>query len=160
MANEEPRPEEEKHDVRRDRRRNRRQPGVLRRHHAADVEPVEREVHPQRPQDAAEDALPPRGDAGRNSEEGNDDAGERRHDLRPGVVEEVGAALGGELRVGAEVAEAVAHRVVLPLAVLDEEVRNGRIRYVIPDGIGHAGVLDDIPAELISRAIEDLRKKC
>ena len=51
MANEEPRPEEEKHDVRRDRRRNRRQPGVLRRHHAADVEPVEREVHPQRPKD-------------------------------------------------------------------------------------------------------------
>ena len=42
----------------------------------------------------------------------------------------------------------------------DKKVRNGRIRYVIPDGIGHAGVLDDIPAELISRAIEDLRKKC
>ena len=42
----------------------------------------------------------------------------------------------------------------------DKKVRNGRIRYVIPDGIGHAGVLDDIPAELVSRAIEDLRKKC
>ena len=39
----------------------------------------------------------------------------------------------------------------------DKKVKAGRLRFVLLDRIGHAVVRDDVPPELVRRAVESLR---
>jgi 3-dehydroquinate synthetase len=39
----------------------------------------------------------------------------------------------------------------------DKKVKSGRVRFVLPDRIGHVVIRDDVPAGIVSRAVESLR---
>jgi 3-dehydroquinate synthase len=46
---------------------------------------------------------------------------------------------------------------VVDAMIFDKKVKGGRIRFVLPDRIGHVVVRDDVPAEIVTRAVESLR---
>ncbi len=46
---------------------------------------------------------------------------------------------------------------ILDLMAFDKKVKSGRIRFVLPDRIGHVIIRDDIPLDLVRKAVEALR---
>jgi 3-dehydroquinate synthase len=46
---------------------------------------------------------------------------------------------------------------VVDSMIFDKKVRGGKVRFVLPDRIGHVVIRDDIPAEAVTRAVESLR---
>ena len=65
---------------------------------------------------------------------------------------------------------AVIHRTGLPVSglklatkdvvdamVFDKKVSGGRVRFVLPDAIGHVVIRDDVPPERVTRAVDSLR---
>jgi 3-dehydroquinate synthase len=51
----------------------------------------------------------------------------------------------------------LATKLVVDAMVFDKKVRGGKVRFVLPDRIGHAVIRDDVPPELVTRAVESLR---
>ena len=47
---------------------------------------------------------------------------------------------------------------VVDAMAFDKKVKSGRIRFVLPEGIGRATIRDDVPAEFVLRALESLRR--
>jgi len=39
----------------------------------------------------------------------------------------------------------------------DKKVRSGKVRFVLPDRIGHVVVRDDVPADVVRASVESLR---
>ena len=114
--------EDEKDDGRKCRGQDGREPRRVCANHAGNGETVEAEEHRERAEDAFEDRLAARGDAGGDGEESDHEAGEGREDFGPRVVLILATRFGGEVLMRADVAEAVADRVVGPVAILHEEV--------------------------------------
>jgi len=48
-------------------------------------------------------------------------------------------------------------RDVVDAMALDKKVASGKIRFILPDRIGHVVIRDDIPVELAAKAVESLR---
>jgi 3-dehydroquinate synthase len=46
---------------------------------------------------------------------------------------------------------------VVNAMAFDKKVESGKLRFVLPDRIGHVVMRDDVPAELIREAVESLR---
>jgi 3-dehydroquinate synthase len=46
---------------------------------------------------------------------------------------------------------------VVGAMIFDKKVRAGKVRFVLPDRIGHVVIRDDVPDELVTRAVESLR---
>lgn len=46
---------------------------------------------------------------------------------------------------------------VVNCMLFDKKVRSGRVRFVLPDRIGHVVIRDDVPADVVRGAIESLR---
>jgi len=46
---------------------------------------------------------------------------------------------------------------VVDAMIFDKKVRGGKVRFILPDRIGHVVIRDDIPPELVARAVESLR---
>ena len=51
----------------------------------------------------------------------------------------------------------LATRDVVDAMFFDKKVRGGKVRFVLPDRIGHVVVRDDLPPDLIARAVDSLR---
>jgi 3-dehydroquinate synthase len=65
-----------------------------------------------------------------------------------GVIEKAGLpARGLRLDAGAVVAA----------MAFDKKAKAGKLRFVLPDRIGHVVVMDDVPVEAVRRAVESLR---
>ena len=41
--------------------------------------------------------------------------------------------------------------------IFDKKVRGGKVRFVLPDRIGHVVIRDDVPVEVVTRAVDSLR---
>jgi len=39
----------------------------------------------------------------------------------------------------------------------DKKVKSGRVRFILPDRIGHVVIRDDVPESLVREAVESLR---
>lgn len=52
---------------------------------------------------------------------------------------------------------ALATRDVVDAMKFDKKVRGGKVRFVLPDRIGHVIIRDDVPPQLVSRAVDSLR---
>ena len=64
------------------------------------------------------------------------------------VIEKAGLpARGMRLDVGA-VVDAMAY---------DKKAKSGRLRFVLPDRIGHVVIRDDVPLDAVRRAVESIR---
>lgn len=50
-------------------------------------------------------------------------------------------------------------RSVVDAMAFDKKVRGGRLRLVLPDGIGRAVVRDDVAAELVMQAVQFITEK-
>ena len=48
-------------------------------------------------------------------------------------------------------------RAVVDAMIFDKKVRAGRVRFILPDRIGHVVIRDDVPADVVTRAVESLR---
>ena len=46
---------------------------------------------------------------------------------------------------------------VVNAMIFDKKVRGGKVRFVLPDRIGHVVIRDDVPPELVARAVDWLR---
>ena len=46
---------------------------------------------------------------------------------------------------------------VVDAMAFDKKVKSGKIRFVLPDRIGHVVIRDDVPVELVGRAVDSLR---
>jgi len=46
---------------------------------------------------------------------------------------------------------------VVEAMIFDKKVKGGRIRFVLPDRIGHVVIRDDVPPEIVTAAVESLR---
>jgi len=46
---------------------------------------------------------------------------------------------------------------VMATMAFDKKVKTGRLRFVLPDRIGHVVIRDDVPAEVVREAVESLR---
>jgi 3-dehydroquinate synthase len=46
---------------------------------------------------------------------------------------------------------------VLNAMAFDKKVKNGKIRFVLPDRIGHVVIRDDVPMELVRDAVASLK---
>lgn len=46
---------------------------------------------------------------------------------------------------------------VVDAMIFDKKVRGGKVRFVLPGRIGHVVIRDDVPAELVARAVDSLR---
>ena len=46
---------------------------------------------------------------------------------------------------------------VVDAMIFDKKVRGGKVRFVLPDRIGHVVIHDDVPPELVTRAVDSLR---
>lgn len=46
---------------------------------------------------------------------------------------------------------------VVDAMIFDKKVRGGKVRFVLPDRIGHVVICDDVPPERVTRAVESLR---
>lgn len=46
---------------------------------------------------------------------------------------------------------------VVDAMIFDKKVRGGKVRFVLPDRIGHVVIRDDVPPEWVTRAVESLR---
>jgi 3-dehydroquinate synthase len=46
---------------------------------------------------------------------------------------------------------------VVDAMIFDKKVKAGRVRFVLPDRIGHVVIRDDVPAEIVTRAVASLR---
>jgi 3-dehydroquinate synthase len=46
---------------------------------------------------------------------------------------------------------------VVDAMIFDKKVRGGKVRFVLPDRIGHVVIRDDVPPDLVTRAVESLR---
>jgi 3-dehydroquinate synthetase len=48
-------------------------------------------------------------------------------------------------------------RKVVETMMFDKKVRGGRVRFVLPDRIGHVVIRDDVPAGVVREAVESLK---
>ncbi|HET6248752.1 MAG TPA: 3-dehydroquinate synthase [Tepidisphaeraceae bacterium] len=48
-------------------------------------------------------------------------------------------------------------KAIVDAMIFDKKVKGGKVRFVLPDRIGHVVVRDDVPEEMVSRAVESLR---
>lgn len=64
------------------------------------------------------------------------------------VIQRAGLPAGGLALDVDEVVDAMA---------FDKKVKSGKLRFVLPDRIGHVVIRDDVPAELVRRAVESIR---
>jgi 3-dehydroquinate synthase len=48
-------------------------------------------------------------------------------------------------------------RAVVDAMIFDKKVKGGKVRFVLPDRIGHVVVRDDVPEEIVVRAVESLK---
>lgn len=64
------------------------------------------------------------------------------------LIEKAGLPVGGMSLPAAEVARAM---------TTDKKVNRGRVRFILPDRIGHVVIRDDVPNDMVIRAIESLR---
>lgn len=46
---------------------------------------------------------------------------------------------------------------VVDAMIFDKKVRGGKVRFILPDRIGHVVIRDDVPPEMVTRAVESLR---
>ena len=46
---------------------------------------------------------------------------------------------------------------VVEAMIFDKKVKGGKVRFILPDRIGHVVIRDDVPAEIVTRAVESLR---
>jgi 3-dehydroquinate synthase len=46
---------------------------------------------------------------------------------------------------------------IVDAMIFDKKVKGGRVRFILPDRIGHVIIRDDVPAELVAKAVESLR---
>lgn len=46
---------------------------------------------------------------------------------------------------------------IVSAMIYDKKVRAGKVRFVLPDRIGHVVIRDDVPPEIVRRAVESLR---
>ena len=49
-------------------------------------------------------------------------------------------------------------KAVVDAMIFDKKVKAGRVRFVLPDRIGHVVIRDDVPPEIVTRAVESLRE--
>ena len=49
-------------------------------------------------------------------------------------------------------------KTVVEAMIFDKKVKGGRVRFVLPDRIGHVVMRDDVPEEIVTRAVESLRQ--
>jgi 3-dehydroquinate synthase len=47
---------------------------------------------------------------------------------------------------------------IVDAMIFDKKVRGGKVRFVLPDAIGHVVIRDDVPPEAVTRAVESLRE--
>jgi 3-dehydroquinate synthase len=47
-------------------------------------------------------------------------------------------------------------KTVVDAMIFDKKVKSGKVRFVLPDRIGHVVVRDDLPPEIVTRAVESL----
>ena len=47
---------------------------------------------------------------------------------------------------------------VVDAMMFDKKVRGGKVRFVLPDRIGHVVIRDDVPPQLVTRAVDSLRE--
>jgi 3-dehydroquinate synthase len=64
------------------------------------------------------------------------------------LIEKAGLAVRGMTLGVDEVVNAMAY---------DKKVKAGKVRFVLPDRIGHVVIRDDVPLDLVRRAVEALR---
>jgi 3-dehydroquinate synthase len=48
---------------------------------------------------------------------------------------------------------------IVDTMIFDKKVRGGKVRFILPDRIGHVVIRDDVPPENVTRAVESLRGK-
>jgi 3-dehydroquinate synthase len=46
---------------------------------------------------------------------------------------------------------------VVDAMAFDKKVKSGKLRFVLPDRIGHVVIRDDVPVDLVRRAVEAIR---
>ena len=46
---------------------------------------------------------------------------------------------------------------VVDAMIFDKKVKSGRVRFILPDRIGHVVIRDDVPADVVTKAVESLR---
>jgi 3-dehydroquinate synthase len=46
---------------------------------------------------------------------------------------------------------------VVDAMIFDKKVKGGRMRFVVPDRIGHVVIRDDVPEKVVVEAVESLR---
>ena len=46
---------------------------------------------------------------------------------------------------------------VVEAMAFDKKIRSGKVRFVLPDRIGHVIIRDDVPLELVREAVRSLR---
>ena len=51
----------------------------------------------------------------------------------------------------------LATRNVVDAMIFDKKVRGGKVRFVLPDRIGHVVIREDVPPQLVTRAVDSLR---
>jgi 3-dehydroquinate synthase len=52
----------------------------------------------------------------------------------------------------------LATKEVVDAMIFDKKVRGGKVRFVLPDRIGHVVIRDDVPVENVTRAVDSLRE--
>lgn len=48
-------------------------------------------------------------------------------------------------------------KAVVDAMIFDKKVKDGRVRFVLPDRIGHVVIRDDVPTNVVTRAVESLK---
>ena len=46
---------------------------------------------------------------------------------------------------------------IIQAMLFDKKVKSGKVRFVLPDRIGHVVIRDDVPADIVRKAVESLR---
>ncbi len=46
---------------------------------------------------------------------------------------------------------------VVDAMIFDKKVKHGRVRFILPDRLGHVVIRDDVPADVVARAVDSLR---
>jgi 3-dehydroquinate synthase len=80
------------------------------------------------------------------------------HDLQMLDAESVSRITATVARAGlATIENRLPPREVVDAMIYDKKVRAGKVRFVLPDRIGHVVIRDDVPADFVLRAVESLR---
>jgi len=80
------------------------------------------------------------------------------HDLKMLDADSVSRITATVARAGlATVESRLLPKDVVDSMTYDKKVRAGKVRFVLPDRIGHAVIRDDVPADYVLRAVESLR---